>query len=99
MKVMENSPLKELNEMEVSKLSDIELKIMVLRMLKELIDNYQDLSESYNSIKRDVETTNKHQKKMKKTFEKKINKGLQASWMKQNTELVSWKTRWKETSR
>ena len=42
-KGMEDSLLKELNEMEVSKLSDIELKIMVLRMLKELIDNYQDL--------------------------------------------------------
>ena len=35
-KGMEDSPLKELNEMEVSKLSDIEFKIRVIRMLKEL---------------------------------------------------------------
>ena len=35
-KRMEDSPLKELNEMEVSKLSDIEFKIRVIRMLKEL---------------------------------------------------------------
>ena len=42
-KRMEDSPLKELNEMEVSKLSDIEFKIMVIKMLKELTDNYKDL--------------------------------------------------------
>ena len=40
---MEDSPLKELNEMEVSKLSDIEFKRMVIRMLKELSDNYKEL--------------------------------------------------------
>ena len=38
-KGMEDFPLKELNAMEVSKLSDIELKIMVIRMLKELTEN------------------------------------------------------------
>ena len=36
---MEDSPLKELNEMEVSKLSDIDFKIMVMKILKELTDN------------------------------------------------------------
>ena len=35
-KGMEESLLKELNEMEASKLSDIEFKIMVIRLLKEL---------------------------------------------------------------
>ena len=45
---MEESPLKVLNEMEVSKLADIEFKIMVIRMLKELTDNYKELSENYN---------------------------------------------------
>ena len=44
-KGMEDSPLKELNEMEVSKLSDIEFKIMVIKMLKELTDNCKELSE------------------------------------------------------
>ena len=35
-KEMEESPEKELNEIEASNLSDTEFKIMVLRMLKEL---------------------------------------------------------------
>ena len=62
-KGMEDSPLKELNEMEVSKLSDIELKIMVIRMLKELTDNYKELSENYKSMKKEIETINKPRKK------------------------------------
>ena len=51
-KGMEGSPVKELNEMEVTKLSDIEFKIMVIKMLKELIDNYKELSENYKSVKK-----------------------------------------------
>ena len=43
LKGMEESPVKELNEMEASKLSDIEFKRMVIRMLKELSDNYKEL--------------------------------------------------------
>ena len=45
-KGMEDSPVKELNEMEASKLSDIEFKRMVIMMLKEIIDNYKELSRS-----------------------------------------------------
>ena len=51
-KGMEDSPVKELNKMEVSKLSDTEFKIMVIRMLKELTDNYKELSGNYNSTKK-----------------------------------------------
>ena len=51
-KGMEDSTLKELNEMELSKLTDIEFKIMVIRILRELTDNYKALSENYNSMKR-----------------------------------------------
>ena len=51
-KGMEYSPLKELNEMEASKLSDTKFKRMVIRMLKELIHNYKELSGNYNSMKR-----------------------------------------------
>ena len=58
-KGMEDYPLKKLNEVEVSKLSDIEFKIMVIRMLKELTDNYKGLSENYNSMKKEIETINK----------------------------------------
>ena len=38
-KGMEDSPVKELSEMEASKLSVIEFKTMVIRMLKELTEN------------------------------------------------------------
>ena len=48
----EHAPLKELNEMEVTKLSDIDFKTMVIKMLKELTDNYKELSENYNTMKR-----------------------------------------------
>ena len=41
---MEDSPLKELNEMEVSKILEIEYKRMVIGMLEELTVNYKELS-------------------------------------------------------
>ena len=47
-----DSPLKELNEMEIGKISDIEFKRMVIRMLKELTDNDKEMTESYNNMKR-----------------------------------------------
>ena len=55
---MEDSPLKELNEMEVTKLSGIEFKIILIRMLKELTD----------SMKKETETINKNQEEMKNTI-------------------------------
>ena len=58
---MEDSPVKELNEMEASKLSDVEFERMVIRMLKELTENYKELSGNHNSIKKEIETTNKNQ--------------------------------------
>ena len=57
--------LKELNEMEASKLSDIEFKRMMIRMLT---GNYKELSENYNSMKKEIETTNKNQEEMKDTI-------------------------------
>ena len=62
-KAMEDSPLKELNKMEASKQSDIEFKRMVIRMLKELAENYKELRENYNSMKKKIETINKKRKK------------------------------------
>ena len=44
--------------MEASTLLDIEFKIMVIRMLKKL-------SENYNSIKKDIETIKKNQSEVK----------------------------------
>ena len=63
-KGMEDALLKELSEMEVSKLSDIEFKIMVIKMLGELTDNYKELSENYINTKKEIETINKNQKEM-----------------------------------
>ena len=63
-KGMEGSPLKEPSEMEVTKLSDIEFKIMVIKMLKELTDNYKELRDNYISMKKEIETTNKNQEEM-----------------------------------
>ena len=45
MKKQIKTPVKELNKMEISNLSDVEFKTLVIRMLKEL-------SEDLNSIKR-----------------------------------------------
>ena len=63
-KGMEDSPLKEKNEMKVTKLSDIEFKLMVTKMLKELTDNYKELSKNYISIKKEIEIINKNQEEM-----------------------------------
>ena len=49
MKKQEKTPEKELNEMEASKLPDTEYQPMVIRMLKELRENF-------NSIKKDMKT-------------------------------------------
>ena len=46
---MEDSLLKELNEMEASKLPDTEFKTMVIMILKGLTD-YKELSENYNKM-------------------------------------------------
>ena len=64
LKGIEDSPLKELTKMEASKQSDIEFKRMVIRMLKELTDNYEELSENYSSMKKEIETINKNQKEI-----------------------------------
>lgn len=50
MKEKEETPEKELNKMEASNLSDIEFKVMVIKMLKEFSENYKKLSRNYNSM-------------------------------------------------
>ena len=61
-----------LNEIEASKLSDIEFKIIVIRTINELSENYKELqgsykelTENYTSMKKDIETINKSQEEMK----------------------------------
>ena len=65
---MEDSPLKEPNEMETRKLSHIECKRMVIRVLKELTGSYKELSDNYNTMKKEIETINNNQKEMKNTI-------------------------------
>ena len=72
MKGKEESSERMLNEIEASKLSDIEFKTMVIRKLNELSVNYQklqgnyeELTANYMSIKKDIETIDKDQEKMK----------------------------------
>ena len=72
-KGMEESPLKELNEMEVTKLSDMEFKIMVIKMFKELTHNYKELSENYISMEKEIETINKNQEEMKNKMTERKN--------------------------
>ena len=57
-KEKEASPEKEVSEIEASKLADIKFKVMVIRMLKEL-------NENYTSMKKDIEAINKNQLEMK----------------------------------
>ena len=58
MKKQEKTPEKELNEMEASKLKDTEYQPMVIRMLKELCENF-------NSMKKGTETIKKNLSKIK----------------------------------
>lgn len=58
MKEKEDSQKKELNDMEARNLSDIEFKLMVIRILKKL-------SENYNNMKKEIETINKNQSEIK----------------------------------
>ena len=51
----------ELNEMETSNLSNIQFKAMVIRMFKEL-------SENYNSMKQGIKTIKKKQSEMQNTI-------------------------------
>ena len=54
-----------LNEIEASNLSDIEFKIIVIRMPKYFKKNYKELNEDYLSMNKDIETMRKNQEEMK----------------------------------
>ena len=57
-KEQEKSP-EEINEMEASNSPGIELKNMVIRMLKKFSENFKELSEKFNSMREDIETIKK----------------------------------------
>ena len=56
MKEQKKSPEKELNEMETSNLPGTEFKTLVVRLLKELSENF---NKEIVSIKKDIETIKK----------------------------------------
>ena len=71
LKGKKESPERELNEIEGSKLSDTEFKAMVIRKLTELTQNYQKLQGNYNelttnyiNVKKEIETINNGQEEM-----------------------------------
>ena len=62
--------------MEASNLLDIEFKRMIIKMVKELSENYKELSENYrelsqnyHNLKKDIETIKKNKSEMKDTLE------------------------------
>ena len=64
-----------LSEIEISQLSDIEFKAMVIRKLNELTENYQklqgnnnELTENYSNMKKEIETINNSQEEIKIQF-------------------------------
>ena len=59
MKQQEKIPENKLNEMEASNLPETEFKIMVIRMLNELMGRMDEHNENLNSIKKDIETIKK----------------------------------------
>ena len=80
------TPVKELNEMEISNLSDAEFKTLVTRMLKEI-------SEDLNSIKQ-------VQSEMKDTLIEKrtIYRETTVEWIKPRVKSMIWNIRNKKTS-
>ena len=64
-----------LNEIEISQLTDIEFRALVIRKLNELTENYQKLQGNYYEFtanyinkKKEVESINKGQEEMKIQF-------------------------------
>ena len=59
MKQQEKTPENKLNEVEASTLRETEFKILVIRMLNELMGRTDEHSENLNSIRKDIETIQK----------------------------------------
>ena len=68
MKEQNKTPVKELNKMETANLSDAELKTLVIRMLKELIEYGNNIKEetTLSEIKKNLQETNSEGLKEKK---------------------------------
>ena len=57
MKRQNKTPEKELNKLETSNLSDAGFKTLVIRMLKELSENLNNIKKDMETIKKEVKTT------------------------------------------
>ena len=59
MREQKKFPEKELNEMETSNLPILELKKMLIMMLRDLSENFKGFSENFNNMGKDIETIKK----------------------------------------
>ena len=93
MKEKKESTKKNLREIKASNLSDIEFKVMVIRMLKES-EISKELSGIYISMKTYIETLNKNNLEMKNAISEMKNtlEIINSRLDKQRIESASWKT-------
>ena len=96
-KAMEDSPLQELSEMEVSKLYD-RIQNNGYKDAQGITGENKELSETYNIIEKEIETINKNYEVMNNKISeiKNTPKGITSRLDKQRTDLVRWNTRWKK---
>lgn len=95
MKERKNLQKKEQNKKEASNLSDTKFKVTVIRILKQLSENYKELRGNYNSMKKDIETMDKNQLERRIPYlTSRLHwKELKVGWMKQRIELAIWNIR------
>ena len=92
MKEKKETTKKNLREIKASNLSDIEFKVMVIRMLKES-EISKELSGIYISMKTYIETLNKNNLEMKNAISEMKNtlEIIKSRLDKQRIESASWK--------
>ena len=78
-------PEKELNEVEISNLSDTEFKRMVIRMLKERSENYSNMKKEMGTIKKNQWEVKNPISEVKNTLER-INSRLDKAEDQSNLE-------------
>ncbi|KAK1346698.1 hypothetical protein QTO34_000558 [Cnephaeus nilssonii] len=72
-KEKEKSPEKELNEFEASSLSEIEFRVMVIRMFIQLDDKYTQLNDKYTELNENYKELNENVTNMKRNQEEMKN--------------------------
>ena len=82
----------QINEEETGKLPEKEIRIMIVKMIKNLENQMEKMKESLN---KDLEVKNKHTQTNNTITEIKIlQKESIAKYLKQKNESMSWKIKW-----